>query len=113
MNIYAAMIVIAAAIVASQGLAAVNVTKAKESVITARGSEGKCFCQTDMTVNIPPCTCSGMVETVAENQQLKAEVKELRDNCTVIVNTPLPCKTPTLSVYAFVHLLENYILPCT
>ena len=94
--------------VVSQGLAAANVTTARESVIAA---QRKCFCQTNMTVNIPPCTCSGMVETVAENQQLKAEVKELRDNCTVIVNSPLPCKT--LIVYGFMRLLEPVILPCT
>ena len=94
--------------VVSQGLAAANVTTARESVIAA---QRKCFCQTNMTVNIPPCTCSGMVETVAENQQLKAEVKELCDNCTVIVNSPLPCKT--LIVYGYMRLLEPVILPCT
>lgn len=107
MNPYATLIVFAAAFVVSQGLAAINVTTAKESAITARESEGKCFCQTNMTVNIPPCTCSGMVETVAENQQLKAEVKELRDNCTVVVNSLSPCKT--LIMYATVHLLKSYI----
>ena len=108
MNPYATLIVFAAAFVVSQGLAAINATTAKESAITARESEGKCFCQTNMNVNIPPCTCSGMVETVAENQQLKAEVKELRDNCTVVVNSLSPCKT--LIMNATVHLLKSYIL---
>ena len=107
MNLYAVRIVFVAAFVVSQGLSAANVTTARESVIAA---QRKCFCQTDMTVNIPPCTCSGMVETVAENQQLKAEVKELRDNCTVVVNSPLPRKT--LIMYAFMRLLEPELYSC-
>ena len=35
-------------------------------------------------------TCTGMEETVEE---LRAELSELRDNCTVInINSTLPCK---------------------
>ena len=36
------------------------------------------------------CTYSGMVETV---KKLRAELRELRDNCTVVsMKSPLPCK---------------------
>ena len=49
-------------------------------------------------------TCSGMVETFEE---LRAELSELHDNCTVnSMNSPLPCK-----ILICIHLLaENRIL---
>ena len=54
-------------------------------------------------------TCSGMEETVEE---LRAELSELRDNCTVInMNSTLPCKI--LIMYTSGNMLaENCILEC-
>lgn len=62
--------------------------------IIAENSDDGCHCSTELTLNIPPCTCSGVVETLAENQRLKELLKELKNNCTVDITDGfgIPCE---------------------
>ena len=61
-------------------------------VIAEEGVDGKCHCNTELTLNIPPCSCPGMVDVVKENYLLKEELRELKDNCTVTVGLTVPCE---------------------
>ena len=67
---------IAIGFVAILQLSEVHVATA--TVIPYEQDDGKCHCLTEVTLNIPPCTCSGMVETVHENIKLRERVKELQ-----------------------------------
>ena len=50
--------------------------------------KGGCNCKTEMTLNIPPCVCSGFEEAAIKNQKLRDKLKEVQDKC----NSLLKCK---------------------
>lgn len=40
-------------------------------------SDGVCQCHSNVTVNIPPCVCSGLAETLEENRKLTEEIRRM------------------------------------
>ena len=52
---------------------------AVEAVITGNvsPSDGVCQCHSSVTVNIPPCVCSGLTEVLQENRKLKEEMRQM------------------------------------
>ncbi len=65
----------------------------KSSLTTMENSDGSCYCRTELTLNNPPCICTGMVEAVKEIVGLKSDIQKLHDKCsTVNTNIKRPCK---------------------
>lgn len=61
--------------------------------------DGRCHCETNMTINIPACVCTDVVGTVAENLRLRAQVQDLKQNCTTVNLMELPLLCELLLVY--------------
>lgn len=72
---------------------------ATPKIIATENSDGSCHCQTELTLNIPPCVCAGTVEAVQEIHRLKSDIQELLDKCsTVNANLTRACKLLKLLV---------------